>query len=479
MPPPCGTKMERDVNIDRQKLSPSSSHAGNVMGRNWCLAAAVHIFAAVIFLHANSAYAASGCAPGSRCLSVSAKGERVSDPGPFTAQCSGKFPDFVTALTMLPTGGPRFKLSQSYPSTFPPDDAPWLSINFADGVNGANSFLYALRDYAFEGMIDADFRPELNRSRAWFHVPLMNFGPGAREPLRGLTSERQVTGPELGVKPGVTIHNYAIGFYNTAGAVTFGQVWKTGFPNVSKAQFPQGVMTFKILFSDATADDFQGPDILAGAPEWTIATAAGTRIVRLMQMDVAAVDAQSPMGWVFGTFAYDSSASDSSPWFRLRPVGLSWGNDFGFTPADQQAGKKLTETTISDKAPAYAKAHLGWAGRANGPVDNPISGCLSCHSTAQDPVAPITFDNACATDAQKMLWFRDLRGNQAFGAVDASCTPVSPTPAPLASLEFSLQLSVAVQNVHQFGVANPCAQPSSEQIAPVQSESGEHPPVAR
>src|SRR5215467_15221933 len=110
-------------------------------------------------------------------------------------------------------------------------------------------------------------------------------------------------------------------------------------------------MTFKILFSEATADAFQGPDILAGAPQWTIGTADGTRTVRLMQMDVAAVDNRSPTGWVFGTFAFDSSATDPSPWRRLRPVGLSWGNDYGFTPADQQAGKKLTETTISDQAP--------------------------------------------------------------------------------------------------------------------------------
>ena len=31
-----------------------------------------------------------------------------------------------------------------------------------------------------------------------------------------------------------------------------------------------------------------------------------------------------------------------APQRRLRPVGLSWGNDPGFTPADQAAGKKLT-----------------------------------------------------------------------------------------------------------------------------------------
>ncbi|MDI3566507.1 hypothetical protein [Bradyrhizobium sp. Arg816] len=423
-------------------------------------------------------HAASGCAPGSTCLSVTGKGVPAPEPAPFIAQCTGVFPDFVTPSAMVPSAGPWFKLSQSYPTAVPANDATWSNIDFKDGVTGANAYLYALRDYAFDGMIDADFKPEANNVRPWFHMPLMNFGPRAREPMRGLTSERSVTGPELGLKPGVTIHNYAVGFYNAAGAVTIGQVLGGASPDLAKAQFPQGAMTFKILFSDVTANDFQGSDVLSGAPQWTIRTAAGPQTVRLMQMDVAAVDSRSPTGWVFGTFAFDSNATDTSPWRRLRPVGLSWGNDFGFTPADQQAGKKLTETTISDQAPAYSASHLGWAGRANGPVDNPISGCLSCHSTAQSPSAPITFSNACTTDAQKMLWFRDLKGNQPFGGVDASCNPITSAPPPK-PLDFSLQLSVAVQNVVQFGDVNPCSPSASIMNLRVDDHPGEHPRIAR
>jgi hypothetical protein len=217
-------------------------------------------------------------------------------------------------------------------------------------------------------------------------------------------------------------------------------------------------VSFKILFSAAKPDDFQGPDILAGAPQWTIATAAGPVSVRLLQMDVAAADARSPTGWVFGTFAYDSSATDPSPWRRLRPVGLSWGNDPGFTPADQAAGKKLTQTTISDQIPAYAAGHLGWAGRANGPVDNPFSGCLSCHGTAQSRVSSDLFfdEHKCTTPEQKLHWFRNFRGDQAFGKVDAAtCMPVSVTPEPV-PLDFSLQMKVAIQSVLEFGDKNPC-----------------------
>jgi hypothetical protein len=416
-----------------------------------CLNWTLFFGCAFVLATSNSGRAVDGCAPGTTCLSTSATGAFAQS----VAQCSGMFPDFVTPATIVPAMGPWFKLSQSYPSTVPANDAPWLAIDFTDGVNGANSYLYALRDYAFDGMIDADFKPELNNVRPWFHMPMMNFGPNAREPMRGLTSERPITGPELGLKPGISIRNFAIGFYNAAGAVTIGQVWKTNRPDVTKAQFPQGAMTFKILFSNVKPSDFQGADILAGAPQWTIATAAGMQTVRLMQMDVAAVDARSPTGWVFGTFAFDINATDVSPWRRLRPVGLSWGNDPGFTPADQAAGKQLKETTISDQIPAYAAAHLGWAGRTNGPIDNPVSGCLSCHSTAQDPVAPIIFNNACVGDAQKLFWFRDFPGNQPFGAVDLTCMPVNPS-APLHALDFSLQLGVSVQNVHQFGDVNPC-----------------------
>jgi hypothetical protein len=445
---------------------------GKILGAAGSLAV---IWAGVLLNPQSARAAATGCAPGTTCLSVQANGAVAPDPGPYTAQCSGTFPDFIAAAGMLPSNGPGpwFKLSQNYPTSAPSGDAPWLSIDFKNGIQGANDYLYALRAYAFEGMIDADFRPELNSVRPWFHMPLMNFGPHPREPMHGLTSERQVVGPELGVKPGVTLHNYAIGFYNAAGAVTIGQVWKTGSPDISKSQFAQGTMTFKILFSDATADDFQGPDILAGAQPWTIATPSGQQTVRLMQMDVAAVDDRSPTGWVFGTFAHDATATDTSPWLRIRPVGLSWGNDFGFTPADQQAGKKLTETTISDQIPTYAAAHLGWAGRTNGPIDNPISGCLSCHSTAQYPVdAAINFSKACTTDQQKMIWFRDLTGAQAFGAVDAaSCTQITASPPPN-SLGFSLQMGVAVQSVAQFKDINSCSPASAPATTPVRSISG-------
>src|SRR5262245_59482182 len=52
--------------------------------------------------------AAGDCAPGTTCLSVQENG--APGPGPSTAQCSGRFPDFVVPTTMAPSAGPWFKL---------------------------------------------------------------------------------------------------------------------------------------------------------------------------------------------------------------------------------------------------------------------------------------------------------------------------------------------------------------------------------
>ncbi len=415
------------------------------------------------------------CAPGATCLAVDADG-KPNPTGTSLAQCQGRFADFVVPATLVPADypGPWFKLSQDYPAKPPRRGRlPWKRIDFRASAEKADRYLYALRDYALEGMVAADFEPSRNTVRRWFHIPMMNFGPGRREIARGVTRERRLVGPELGLKPGVGVNNYAIGFYNEIGAATIGKVWlASAAPDITLSQFPEGAMVFKVLFSTARAADFQDPpgDILSGAPEWQIATGGGAlTTIRLLQMDVAAKDARAgTTGWVYGTFAYDRDAGDADPWRRLRPVGLSWGNDPGYTPADQAAGKPLQEAYVSAAVPAYAKAHLGWAGRVNGPVDNPISACQSCHTTAQYPVdadlAP--FNRACDTDAKKLRWFRNLAGNEPFGKIDAAtCEPVAVTP-PGTALDSSLQMQVAAQSVLQFHDVNPCAPAEPASAAP-------------
>ena len=111
---------------------------------------------------------------------------------------------------------------------------------------------------------------------------------------------------------------------------------------------------------------------------------------------------------------------------------------------------------MSAAIPAYAAAHLGWAGRVNGPVDNPNSGCLGCHGTAQYPLAPMLPGNACNTDAERLQWFRNFTGDVPFGRVDASCV-LDPDPTGLVALDFSLQMKVVLQSVLDFHDVNPCA----------------------
>jgi hypothetical protein len=404
------------------------------------------------------------CAPGTECLRVDRDGTANPD-GTSIAQCSGAFPDYIVPATLFPAGyaGPWFELAQDFPDELPAEDAPWASIDFEAGVEQAEEYLFALRDYAYEGNLAVDFRVQENAVRPWFTVPYMNYGPGRRELVRGLTRERPLQAPELGIKPDVTVNNYAIGFYNAAGGFTTGQVWADPHvPDLAKSEFPSGAMVFKILFSDAVPEDFEDPSsyLLEGSPEWEIATGGGQlTTVRLLQMDVAVRDDRAPeSGWVFGTLAFDREAPDQDPWLRMRPVGLQWGNAPGYTLTDQQNGVLLPENIISDLAPAYAAGHLGWAGRLNGPVDNPISACMSCHGTAQYPVdaALGPFSSACNTDEKRLRWFRNLPAGTPFGVVDGStCEPGAADPPP-AGLDFSLQIQVSVQSILQFGDTNPC-----------------------
>lgn len=412
------------------------------------------------------------CAPETRCVKALQKGQ--PDPqGDYLAQCAGRFPDYLVEATHFPKdyAGPWFALAQNFPKTKPSTtDLPWTKIDFRKNKKAADAYLYALRDYAFEGMIEADFRPRNNETRAWFHAPLMNFVHG-RELVHGLTEERELPPGELGLRNWVK--NFAIGFYNDIGGYTFGQVWKEpNAPDLSESQFEEGAMVFKILFSAARRQDFDDPDayILQDAPEWRIATGDGElTTVRLLQMDVAVKDQRAgKTGWVFGTFAYQKDAEDPLAWNKLRPVGLMWGNDPRYTPEDQAAGKPFEEAFVSGQIPDFAKTHLGWAGRVNGPVDNPNSSCLSCHSTAQYPVAaPLLFNKQCTTIEQKLHWFRNLAGDEPFGAVDKdNCLPHPLLPPPV-SLDFSLQMQVAAQALFDYGDVNTCtpAAPSAALLA--------------
>jgi hypothetical protein len=176
--------------------------------------------------------------------------------------------------------------------------------------------------------------------------------------------------------------------------------------------------------------------------------------VRLLQVDIAVRDERAGVtGWYFATYAYDRTITSTSPWRRMVPLGLMWGND--------PAGPPLTQTWINPAAPAYASAHLGLGGRLNGPVDNPASACLACHNTAQAPsLARITPQGRCNVSPFKEAWLRNLAGSTAFGRftnTQTACITTPVTPAPVAA-DYSLQMGQTVSRSlpSEGATFNPC-----------------------
>jgi hypothetical protein len=165
-------------------------------------------------------------------------------------------------------------------------------------------------------------------------------------------------------------------------------------------------------------------------------------------------DMRAPSGWVFGTFQYNGGieVAAEARWDRLVPVGMMWGNDPGITDSASQnadmnetrINKELQETVINPDQSELPATHLGWNGRLNGPVDNGMSSCMSCHQTAQyptkSPLSPLFLpvkDRPMRGSPQWMRWFRNIACTDAFDP-------------GMMSTDGSLQLSMAVQNFYDW-----------------------------
>lgn len=422
----------------------------------------------------------AGCAPGARCIRVTASG-RPQASGNSIAQCRGEFADFIVPSNTLPIGypGPWFQpnLIESAHTGMPSGTRPWRSFDPRQETQRL-PYLVALRNYAFASAevrsltpaltADSDYLdatggsvPNAQRAQKWYPAPRMMYGnpnqPGSREAAHGMTLERTVVSGELGGNT-APFRNYAIAYYNARGARTYARVWSTAtagadVPDRSRMRITTGSLVYKLLFSAAKPTDFP-QDLLAGSVGVNIRPTTGAAVpVRLLQIDIAVKDNRAgTTGWYFATYAFDRNAPGSSPWLKMVPVGLMWGNDPQGTP--------LQATWINPSAPAYAKFHLGVDGRLNGPVDNRASACMSCHSTAQAPsVADMIPTGSCAP--QRANWFRDLPGTQPFGRFDDR-TPSCDTALnglTLTAADYSLQLASTVTraiNETQPPTFNPC-----------------------
>lgn len=349
---------------------------------------------------------------------------------------AGTFPD---ANRPPPAGADHtFTLSQDYPRTLPAKVAPWESINFR---THPEDYMRAVLAYVLEGNIDpaVDWDGHRNAVRKWYHVPWMHRGRFPREPMRGLTEERAAPPRTLHPNQVTRAANWGVGLYNPRGGYQVGKVWADpAAPRTDNVKFKSGSVSVKLLFTSASVAEVP---YLRNAKEWKANTTTGNDIttLRLLQIDIAVrdTDNSSRTGWIFGTFMYNGDAPGATVYDRMVPVGLMWGNDPDVTPSMVTAGAMLQQGWINPAIrPLMFGREFGWGGRVNGPVDNPRSSCLSCHSTAQrDPMPSMT---GTGDETAMLPWFRNIKAGKLF------------RDGPEAkSLDYSMQLRVAIRNFNE------------------------------
>jgi hypothetical protein len=141
--------------------------------------------------------------------------------------------------------------------------------------------------------------------------------------------------------------------------------------------------------------------------------------------------------WIFATYVYNKEKR-SEYWQGMEPLGVQWG--------------PRREQTINVSA-GYASN--GLEGRLNGPADNPMSSCLSCHARAQWRELPsdrLPFVPRDANDRAMICLLHDWGGEgtpgcppgpQGQACIPAGRSPVSPDGT---TLDYSLQFALALRN---------------------------------
>lgn len=385
--------------------------------------------------------------------------------GPPPTSRLGRFPD---AHEKPPKNwqGEVFRLSQDYPSAPPPAlDAPWSDIDF---TKEPERYMRAVLKYAYQDNISGDNGWQPEKNTGWYHAPWLHWGDKGREFIRGMTRERRSRPCELADEQHDERQNWAVSVYNELGGYVIGRVWANpSAPNPAAASFPEGTVAIKLLFTQATPKEVP---FLQGSPQWQayIEVEPGVRpgirkegTLRLLQIDFAVRDKRADYwtGWVFGTFQYDVAAPGVGWNNKLTPVALTWGNDPGISPDDVEKKRAvLTERWINEEAPIVRHRRsqgggLGWGDRANGPVDNQQSSCLSCHSTAQHPNYNDIFFPKSTLAGDKLRWFRNLKPGQSFGP-------------EAQSLNYSLQLANGIANFYQWVESVQQLQKPTEEVSP-------------
>lgn len=389
-----------------------------------------------------------------------------STSGPHINRPGANFPDYGFAPPPSYTG-PTFRLSQDYPLQAPagtlPDFFKLLPATRSNDYDSWRAYMDAVKAYCLEGNAQTNWRVENNTTRKWYHMPWQHYGAAGREGINGLTKEAAIGAGQLAPSQTATGQTYAVGIYNDIGAYTIGQVWKDPYnPDPSHTAAPNGfangTVVCKALFADIPLE--QVP-FLKNPVQWqgyiTKTFSVAERQIKplyLIQMDIAVRDERiQETGWLFGTFQYNGSQATSASWDNLEPVGIMWGNDPEVTasdfdnptPTQTRINPDIKQSAINTNTTQLPPTHLGWNGRLNGPVDNPVSSCLSCHMTAQSPsLAPMnpTFVAKGVPVPDKgspewMKWFANLPAGQPFSQ-------------GAQSTDYSLQLAVGLANFYDW-----------------------------
>lgn len=299
----------------------------------------------------------------------------------------------------------------------------------------------------------------------WWIVPWLDYTSYGREPMMGLTKERQANPGDFSPHSTAGHQVWAVGFYNAIGAKTLREIFNDpcnpDYPDV--VSFEQGTASVKFLFTDAPVSEVE---YLKGGPVYSAlidpkGTSGSTservqREVRLLQVDIAVKDSRAaPVGWVYGTFAWIGLTRGDQLFDNLVPVSLQWGDDKGVY--DESIEESWINPLLKTVLYGWSeRPTLGFQGRANGPADSISSSCLSCHAAARFPnnkgKVPwrdefhMVVDLANKKRVREYVddWFVNLPSGALFNKVDE---PIGK------ALDYSMQLDVAAVRMCQACLA--------------------------
>lgn len=406
--------------------------------------------------------------------------------------------------------GRVFKLSQNYPTALPPmEKYPWLKIAFKDGGPvDPEGYLRALLAYGLEGNVDVDFYVEDNKVRHWYGIPWMDWntevtadwpGTDGREFVHGFTHEFDTFATTLSDFQTEFVDTWSGAYFNDRAGFAIGQVYcdpnnpRPGALNPDPTALnamPDGAFIIKLLFS--TVDEKALPTV-KGAAEWDANIYVNgdpawrnkgplsrfqrqMEKIRLIQIDVSVRDERSTSGWLLGTFGYNGDAKGKTPWDRMQPFGLQWGNDPTVTYNETCAAPgpctyaKLTQQWINLQAvkdlataPLHFN-HLGYAGRLAGPVDNPKASCMGCHQTAGFPSVAILPEFGANASVLKLDAQKHPETNQSLRMMYFGNAPsgITFSDTQLYSSDYSLQVSMSLQNYASIRCAAGAAEPKPD-----------------